>query len=347
MRLATTVTPSADMAPVGRRVGELERAGLDVVWVGESYGFDAVSALGYLAGGTSRVELGTGILNVFSRTPALLAMTAAGLDAVSDGRFILGLGVSGPQIVEGLHAVPFSRPADRVGEVIDLCRLAWRREPMVSDGVVKVPLPRGEGSGLGRPMKLMGGLRRARVPIYVAGLGDRMVETAAERADGWLPLFFVPERAADVWGESLRRGGERRAEDQPSLEIVAGGPLAFIEDATELARLRDAFRPMLALYVGGMGPKGRNFYNSLVRRYGYEEAADKVQDLFLEGRREDAERALPDELVERMTLIGPPGYVAERVTAYREAGVTCLNVDLVGGGDAAATVARLREIVDP
>jgi len=310
------------------QVVELEKVGLDIVWVAEAYTFDAPSQMGYLAARTTTVQIGSGILPIYSRTPTLLAMTAAGIDALSGGRCILGIGASGPQVIEGFHGVPYDRPLGRTREIIDVCRQVWRRERVVHQGTsYTIPLPEDQGTGLGKALKLVNRPVRSRIPIYVASLGPRNVAMTAEKADGWLPLFYLPEKAREVWGDALSAGTARREEGLGPLEVVAGGLLAVGEDA---AAVRGLARPMVALYVGGMGAKGRNFYNDLVRRYGFEAEAEQIQDLYLDGKKDEAARIVPDALLESMTLCGPEGYVRERLAAYAESGVTCLNVTPVG-----------------
>jgi F420-dependent oxidoreductase-like protein len=305
----------------------LDDAGLDMAWVGEGYGFDAPTLLGYLAARTRHVELGPGILSIYSRSPATLAQTAAGLDHLTGGRALLGLGTSGPRVVEGWHGVAFDRPVARTREIIEVCRQVWRRERVTHDGVFTLPLPPGQGSGLGRPIRLNMAPVRDRIPIYVAALGPANVEMTAEVADGWLGFLWLPEKAAEVWGPALARGAARRAEDLGPLEVVAGGTIAIGDD---VSRLRELARPRLALYIGGMGERGSNFYNSLVCRYGYEAEAARIQDLYLEGKTKEAEAAVPADLLEKTSLIGPAGYVRERIAAYRDSGVTVLSVDPLG-----------------
>ena len=240
--------------------------GIDLIWVAEAYGFDAVSVLGYLAGQTETVELGAGILPIYTRTPTLLAMTAAGLDELSDGRFVLGLGASGPQVIEGFHGVPYDRPIARTREIIDICRTVWAREaPLTHDGdAYQVPLPPDRGTGLGKPLKIIAHPKRAHIPVHVAALGEKNVAMTAEVADGWLPLFYLPERADAVFGASLAAGAAKRATDLGPLEVTAGG-IACVGEPDEAKAALDTYaRPMTALYVGGMGAKGRNFYNTLV-----------------------------------------------------------------------------------
>jgi F420-dependent oxidoreductase-like protein len=318
----------------------LEKAGLDTVWVAEAYGFDGVSLMGYLAAVTDTVEIGAAILPIYTRTPTLLGMTAAGVDALSDGRCVLGLGASGPQVIEGFHGVPYTQPLTRTREIIDICRLVWARERVTYQGkAYTLPLPPEQGTGLGKPLKLITTPVRERIPIYVAALGPKNVRMTAEVADGWLPLFYLPEKVADVWGADLAAGAAARADDLAPLEIVAGGLLAVGDDA---AKMRDLARPMIALYVGGMGARGRNFYNDLAQRYGYEAEAVEIQDLYLDGRKEEAAAAVPDGLLEAATICGPEGYVRDRIAAYKEAGVTSLNVTPIAS-DVPALVTQLKE----
>jgi F420-dependent oxidoreductase-like protein len=318
----------AELSAAADRVVELEKAGLDVVWVAEAYSFDAPSMMGYLAARTERIQIGAAILPIYTRTPTLLAMTAAGIDALSDGRCILGLGASGPQVVEGFHGVAYDAPLGRTREIVDICRQVWRREPVVHDGAhYHVPLPPGQGTGLGKPLKLINRPVRSRIPIYVAALGPNNVQMTAEIADGWLPLFWVPEKATEVFGPSLAAGSAARDPELGPLEIAAGGLVAIGDDVTHL---RELSRPTVALYVGGMGAKGRNFYNALARRYGYEREAGLIQDLYLDGKKDEAAAAVPDEFLERINLVGPAGYVRERLAAFRESGVTMLTIAPVG-----------------
>ncbi|MEU0557511.1 LLM class F420-dependent oxidoreductase [Dactylosporangium sp. NPDC006015] len=327
MRIATALPVDADPRAAADRVAAWEDDGLDIVWVSEAYGFDAPTVMGYLAAKTTRLSIGSSILPLYSRTPALIAQTAAGLDAVSGGRAILGVGASGPQVVEGWHGVPYDRPLARTRELIGICRRVWRRETLVNDGSYQLPLPPGAGTGLGRPLKILSHPVRDSIPIYVAALGDRNVRMTAELADGWMPFLYDPSRAADVWGAALAAGREKRDPALGPLEIAAGGPLAIGDDVTGL---RDLARPLIALYVGGMGAKDRNFYHDLVSRYGFAAEADRIQELYLAGRKEEAAAAVPAELLERTSLIGPESYVRDRVRAYRDAGVTILNVTPLG-----------------
>ena len=342
MRIATQVGYAEGIKEAVDQVAELEKVGVDLVWVAEAYGIDAVSVMGYMAAKTSTVQIGAGILPLYSRTPTLIAMTAAGVDYLSDGRCVLGLGASGPQVIEGWHGVPYDRPLGRTREIIDICRQVWRRERVEHAGPsYNVPLPPDQGTGLGKPLKLIVHPVRDRIPIYVASLGPKNVEMTAELADGWLPILYVPEKAKDVWGEALAKGTANRAADLGPLEISAGGMLAIGEG---LEGMRDFARPFVALYVGGMGAKGKNFYNDLAKRYGFEEEAERIQDLYLDGKKDEAAAAVPDELLEAMSLVGPRGYIKERLEAYAESGVTMLTVTPVGD-DPIATVAELRELI--
>ena len=300
----------------------LEKAGVNIALVAEAYSFDAVSQLGYLAAKTSTIELGSGVFPIYSRTPSLLAMTAAGLDYVSEGRFQLGIGTSGPQVVEGFHGVPFDAPLGRTREVVDICRQVWRRERVQHQGKsYQIPLPAGQGTGLGKPLKIINEPVRERIPIAIAALGPKNVEMTAEIAEGWQPIFFHPEKADQVWGDALRAGKAKRDNELGELDVMVGVSLAVGDDVED--RLNWA-KPHLALYIGGMGARGQNFYHKLATRYGYGEVADHIQDLFLSGRKAEAVAAVPDELVRQVSLIGPRGFVKERIAAFAEAGVTTL-----------------------
>ena len=322
-------------------VSSLERNGLDVLWVGEPYGFDAPTTLAFFAARTTRVQLGTGILPVYSRTPTLTAMTAAGLDSLSDRRAILGLGASGPQVVEGWHGVVYDRPLQRIRETVEVCRRVWGHERLVHDGrAYQIPLPAGEGVGVGKALKMMVPPVRPDIPIYIAALGHKTVEYAAQAADGWSPLFFSPSKALDVWGADLKHGTDRRAPTLGPLEICAGGIVAIGPDTRHL---RDLARPQLALYIGGMGARGHNYYNDLFARYGYEPEARLIQDLYLAGKRSQAEAAIPDRFLDEVTLCGPRTYIKERLSEYKRAGVTVFNAEPVGG-DVVRVIAELAEI---
>ncbi len=342
MKLSTMLMYDGNPRAAADSVVSLEKAGLDTVWVAEAYGFDSPTLMGYLAAKTETVEIGSAILNVYSRTPGLIAQTAAGLDNVSGGRAILGLGASGPQVIEGWHGVPYDRPLTRTKEVIEVVRAALRRETINYQGrTITLPLPADQGTGLGKPLKILTKPERPVVPIYIAALGAKSVSGTAEYADGWLPFLFSPEGANAVWGAALREGTAKRSPDLAPLEITAGGMVAIGEDVKGML---DFMRPMLALYIGGMGARGKNFYNDLVCSYGYEAEAAKIQDLYLDGYKRDAEAEVPLELLERINLVGPESYVKERIAAFKEAGVTNLQV-APATEDPTATVALLKEWV--
>ncbi|GAA4184991.1 LLM class F420-dependent oxidoreductase [Streptosporangium oxazolinicum] len=324
MRIGMALNYSGGFKETVAELADYEKAGLDIVFVAEAYGFDAVSQLGYIAARTERLRIAAGILPIYSRTPALLAMTAAGLDYVSDGRFTLGLGASGPQVVEGFHGVPYTAPLGRTREVIEICRQVWRRERLTYEGRhYTVPLPAGQGTGLGKPLKLINHPVRERIPVVIAAIGPKNVELAAELAEGWEPIFYMPEKAADVWGASLAAGRARRDPALGELDVIAQAALAIGDDVSGWLELG---RPMAALYIGGMGAKGRNFYNDLARRYGYEKEAEQIQNLYLDGRKDEAAALVPYELLEKTSLIGSEGHVRERLRAMRESGVTTVNV---------------------
>jgi F420-dependent oxidoreductase-like protein len=345
VKLSMPLSYAGGFAESARQAAELEKVGLDVVWVAEAYGYDAPSMMGYLAAKTERVEIGAAILPIYTRTPTLIAMTAAGIDAISGGRCVLGLGASGPQVIEGFHGVPYDRPLTRTREIIDVCRKVWAREaPLTHDGAVyQIPLPAGQGTGLGKALKIIGHPERSRIPIWVAALGEKNVAMTAEVADGWLPLFFVPEKAKDVFGASLDVGLARRDKSLDALQISAGGLLAIGEESA-VAPYRELGRATAALYIGGMGAKGKNFYNALACRYGYEKEAAEIQDLYLSGHKKEAAAKVPDELLEATSLCGPESYISERVAAMRDAGVTHLNVTPIGG-DPVAMMEKVRRLI--
>ena len=303
MRIGTGISYAGGFADSVADVVELEKAGLDIVFVPEAYSFDAVSQLGYLAAKTSRVEIASGIFQIYTRTPTLTAMTAAGLDFVSDGRFTLGLGASGPQVIEGFHGVKYDAPLARTREIIDICRQVWRRERVVHEGKhYTIPLPPEQGTGLGKPLKLINTPVRERIPILLASIGPKNVALTAELAEGWEPIFFHPEKAADVWGASLAEGKAKRDPALGELDTFVGVALAIGDDVDHLL---DQVRGQLALYVGGMGARGKNFYNDLACRYGYEAEAKLIQDLYLDGKKAEAAAAVPLELLRAISLVGP------------------------------------------
>jgi len=294
---------------------EAERLGYDSAWAAEAWGTDAVTVLAWLAATTSTIKIGSAILQMPARTPANTAMTAATLDLMSEGRFLLGLGTSGPQVVEGWHGEPWGKPLAKTREYIEVVRTALRRETLEFEGEhYTVPYRGPDATGLGKPLKLMMRPLRAEIPIYLASLRRRSVELATEIADGWLPIFFSPERARQTFPVPFERDG---------LDIAPAVP-AVLSDDVETAR--EVLKPYYALYVGGMGARGKNFYNELAGEYGFEEAAQQIQDLFLDGKQRDAAAAVPDELVDELALVGPRERIAERLEAWKESGATAMLV---------------------
>ncbi|WP_024795805.1 LLM class F420-dependent oxidoreductase [Tomitella biformata] len=344
MRIGMALNYSGGFAETAAEAADLESAGLDIAFVPEAYSFDAVSQLGFLAAKTTNLELASGILQIYTRTPTLTAMTAAGLDFVSNGRFTLGLGASGPQVIEGFHGVKYDAPLGRTREIIEICRQVWRREKVEHLGKnYQIPLPAEFGTGLGKPLKLINHPVRERIPIILAALGPKNVELTAELAEGWQPIFYHPERAQDAWGAALAAGKAKRDASLGKLQVYASPALAIGDDVDHM---HEWVKPHMALYIGGMGAKGKNFYNTLATTYGYGEAAATIQELYLAGRKEEAAAAVPDELVRATNLIGPKSYVEERVAAFAESGVTTLNV-MPLAADAAGRIAlieQLREI---
>ncbi len=351
MRIGMPLNYSGGFAGTVAELADYEKAGLDIVFVPEAYSFDAVSQLGFIAARTERLEIASGILQIYTRTPALTAMTAAGLDYVSGGRFTLGIGASGPQVIEGFHGVPYTAPLGRTRELVEICRRVWRRERLEYQGrFYQIPLPAERGypnekARVAKPLKLINHPVRERIPIVIAAIGPKNVALTAEIAEGWEPMFYLPERAAEVWGAALAQGNAKRDPSLGALDIVVAAPLAITDDADTATGLLDGIRPMLALYLGGMGAKGRNFYNDLARRYGFEAAADAIQDLYLAGEKDAAAAAVPDELLRRTSLIGPAGHVRERLEVLRESGVTTLNVTPIAGS-AAERVRLIEQIRD-
>ena len=339
MKFGMQIDYAGGFAESAAKVAEYEKAGLDIAWVAEAYGFDAPTFMGYLAAKTESITIGAGILPIYTRTPTLMAMTAASMDTLTDGRFILGLGASGPQVIEGFHGVKYDAPLGRTREIIDICRLVWKRERVTYNGkYYKLPLPADQGTGLGKPLKMIAKPIREDIPVWIASLGPKNVEMTAEIANGWLPIFYMPERAQDVWGADLAAGTAKRDPNLGPLEISAGGLVAIGDDMSEVAEMA---RPMVALYVGGMGAKGRNFYNDLMCRYGYEEEATKIQDLYLEGKKDEAAALVPSEFLKLTNLCGPEGFVRERIEAFAASGVSVLNIIPVGGNPT-ATIEKLK-----
>ncbi|HSL66019.1 MAG TPA: LLM class F420-dependent oxidoreductase [Gaiellaceae bacterium] len=291
---------------------EAERLGFDSAWAAEAWGTDAVSVLAWLGATTERIKLGSAILQIPARTPAMTAMTAATLDLLSGGRVLLGLGPSGPQVVEGWHGQPWGKPLAKTREYVEIVRAALARQVVEHHGAhYDVPYTGAGATGLGKPLKLMARPLRADIPIYLAAMGPKAVALAREIADGWLPIFFVPERVREVFGDLSGDG----------FDVAPSVPVVLLDD---VEAARDALKPYYALYVGGMGSRGKNFYNDLFRRYGYEAEADEIQRLYLDGRQRDAAAVVPDAFVDEAALVGPKERIAERLEAFRESGATTL-----------------------
>jgi F420-dependent oxidoreductase-like protein len=300
-------------------VKEAESAGFDSVWAAEAYGSDAATVLAWLAGQTERIWIGSAIFQMPARSPAMTAMTAATLDQLSGGRMLLGIGPSGPQVAEGWHGQRFARQLGRTREYVEILRKALARERLVYEGeTYTLPLPDGPGKAL----KLSIGPVQERIPIYIAAIGPKNTQLVGEIADGWLPMFFSPENV----GESrklLEEGAARAGRSLNGFDIAPTVQVAIDDD---IERARDVMRPIVALYVGGMGSRERNFYNALVRRYGFEDAAQEIQDLYLDGKKNEAAAAIPGELIDTVSLAGPCDHIKERLEVYRDAGVGSLIV---------------------
>jgi F420-dependent oxidoreductase-like protein len=291
---------------------EAERLGFHSAWAAEAWGTDAVTVLSWLAATTTKIKIGSAIMQLPGRSPANAAMTAATLDLLSGGRFLLGLGTSGPQVVEGWHGEAWGKPLAKTREYVESVRTILRRETLEHHGEhYDIPYSGPGATGLGKPLKLMMRPLRADIPIYIAALGPKNVELAFEIADGWIPIFFSPEHARDAFAFDARNGFDI----SPSAHVV-------VTDDVEAGR--DFVRPILGLYIGGMGARGKNFYNALVRRYGYEAEAEKIQQLYLDGKQREAIAAVPDALVDDVALVGPRERIADRLDAWRESGATTL-----------------------
>ena len=348
MKLSVMLNYAGDVKAMADELGELEKAGLDCVWVAEAYSFDAISMMGYLAAKTERVEIGSAIVNVYSRTPTLMAMTFAGLDYVSGGRINCGLGASGPQVIEGFHGVPYEKPMQRIKETMEVCRATWRREVIDYHGkTIDIPLSQGQGTGLGKPLKLINHPVRSRIPLWWASLKGKSVEATAELADGWIPVFYIPEKADLVWGDAMELGLKKRSAELGKLQILAGGSVMFTEDASVVEKVLDSARPSAALYVGGMGARGKNFYNDIMCAYGWEGEAKTIQDLYLDGKKEEAAAAIPRDYLAAAALVGSEGQIKERMAAYAQSGVTHLQMGLSGTLEQKLkTVEKMRAFAD-
>jgi F420-dependent oxidoreductase-like protein len=319
-------------------VQEAERLGYDSVWAAEAYGSDAATVLAWLAAGTTKINLGSAIFQIPARSAAMTAMTAATIDQLSGGRMRLGIGASGPQVAEGWHGQRYGRMLQRTRDYVAVVRMALARERLEFHGeTLELPLPDGPGKAL----KLMIAPVQERIPIYLAAIGPKNTALAGEIADGWIPTLFSPEHVAEL-RTHLEEGAARAGR---SLERFDIAPTVTVFVTDDLASARDAMRPYLALYVGGMGSRKQNFYNRLVQRYGFEDAAAKVQELYLEGKREEACAALPDELIDMVTLCGPKDVVRERIGVYRDAGVGTLMISPMAW-TAGERLAQLRVVAE-
>jgi F420-dependent oxidoreductase-like protein len=319
-------------------VQEAERLGYDSVWTAEAYGSDAATVLAWLAAGTNKIRLGSAIFQIPGRSAAMTAMTAATIDELSGGRMMLGIGSSGPQVAEGWHGQRFARQLLRTREYVEVVRKALARERVEFHGeTIELPLPNGPGKAL----KLMITPVQERIPIYLAAIGPKNTALAGEIADGWIPTFFSPEYVAD-FRVSLEEGADRAGRSLDGFDI-APTVNAYVSDDREVAR--NLMRPVLALYIGGMGSRKQNFYNNLVQRYGFEAAAKEIQDLYLDGKKEEAGNAIPDDLVDMVSLCGPRDVVRDRLAAYRDAGVGTLMITPMAW-TADDRVAQLRTIAE-
>jgi F420-dependent oxidoreductase-like protein len=294
---------------------EAERLGYDSAWAAEAWGTDCVSVLAWLGATTTTIKLGSAIMQIPGRTPANTAMTAATLDLLSGGRFLLGLGTSGPQVVEGWHGQPWGKPLGKTREYVEIVRAALRRDLLEHHGE-HYDIPVTNGTGLGKPLKLMARPLRSDIPIYIAAISPKAVQQACEIGDGWLPIFWSPERSREAFADAL-------ATTRPEFDVAPSVPTILVDDAQAG---RDFLKPYYALYVGGMGARGKNFYNDLMRRYGYEGEAAAIQDAYLDGRKRDAAELVPDAFVDEVSLVGPKERLAERLGAWRESGATTLLV---------------------
>ena len=302
---------------------EADRLGYESGWVAEAYGTDAITPITWLLAHTERLKMGSAIAQMPARAPAMTAMTAATLDLMSGGRFLLGLGLSGPQVVEGWHGQPYGKPLGKTREYVDIVRTILKREaPLEHHGPhYDIPYNGPDATGLGKPLKIIVHPKRTEVPIYLAAIGPKNVALTAEIADGWLPIFFSPERAPGVHGPALEEGFARRGGRPVGWDLA---PLVPVVMADDVQACRDFLKPMLALYVGGMGARGQNFYNSLAQRYGFEAEATAVQNAYLAGNKGEAAAAVPDALVDEIALVGDRARIADRLAAWRESGVTTL-----------------------
>ncbi|GAB2991060.1 LLM class F420-dependent oxidoreductase [Nocardioides montaniterrae] len=332
MKLGMIINYAGEFGETVELLQDYERNGLELVAIPEAYSFDGVSQLGYVAAKTERLEIMSAILQIYSRTPALLAMTAAGLDYVSNGRFTLGIGASGPQVVEGFHGIKYDAPVARQREVVEICRKVWRREVLDHSGkYYKAPLTKDDGgTGLGKPLKIINHPVRSDIPVSIAALGEQNVALVAEIAEGWQPLFFHPGKSFQAWGGALEEGLAKRDPSLGELDVQLQIAFCVGEPAPEALA---AARNQLALYIGGMGARGKNFYNQLACRYGYEAEATEIQDLYLDGKKAEAAAAVPDDLVDAITLFGDEDVLRKKLDALYAGGVRTLLTSPVAPDD--------------
>jgi F420-dependent oxidoreductase-like protein len=318
---------------------EADRLGYHSIWTAEAWGSDCITPLTWLAAKTERINVGTAIMQMAARSPANTAMTAATLDLLTGGRMLLGLGVSGPQVVEGWHGVPYGKPLVRTREYVEIVRAILRRDRPLEHHGEHYDIPLRGGTGLGKPLKLILHPLRPKIPIYLAAIGPKNVALAAEIADGWLPVFFSPQRM-DLFREYLEQG-RARASGSNAISNFEIAPTVHIELGPDVNACRNAVKSTLALYIGGMGARGQNFYYNLASRYGYEEAAANIQSFFLHGRKAEAASAVPDQLVDEVALCGPRERIADRLDLWRRSGVTTL----ICGTSKIETVRTMAELV--
>jgi len=315
-----------------------DELGYDSIWAAEAYGSDAATVMTWLAANTKKAKIASGIFQMPARTPAMTAMTAATIDNISDGRVVLGLGMSGPQVVEGWHGQPFDHQLQRTREYIGVVRKALARETVTFDGeFYSLPRP----GGPGKPLKLIIKPVQERIPIYLAAIGPKNTALAAELAEGWLPTFFAPDHI-DVFRPSLEEGAQRAGRSADEIDIA---PMTSIAIGDDVEAARDVMRPFLALYIGGMGSRKKNFYKDLVTRYGYGDVAQKIQDLYLDQKYDEAMAAIPAELIDKTALCGPKEVIAERLDVYRDAGVGTLLVTPVAS-TVEGRIEMLRELAE-
>ena len=304
-------------------IKEADKLGFHSVWTAEAYGSDAVTPATWVAAQTEKINVATGIMQMPARSPAMTAMTATTLDQLSGGRFLLGIGASGPQVVEGWHGVAYGNAMKRTREYIEIVRKIWAREkPVEFDGTIyHVPYKGADATGLGKPLKSI--LHGRQIPIYVAAIGPQSVRQVAEIADGWLPIFWSPFRAPKVFKDSLETGFKKAGNGKGlhNFDIAAGATVIVNDDVNACLNF---VKPVLALYIGGMGARGKNFYNDLACRYGFEGEAKKIQDLYLDGKKDEAAATVPDALADEVALVGPPERIKDRLAAWRESGVQTL-----------------------